>query len=304
MRQQCAGLLRRVRASLNTILRTLADWWDSPILGRWTLLRFWVCHPAWKNLKDSFLDYSITEMWWNGTPGIEQTGRNTVKYSFMPTPPGHGQFPSPDDGDPPDPPDPPEQPEISSEELKTFTPFPDITRPSYPFDVEDHTRSLAASLSPLPPPLPPNWHINFPGLTPPPNLPSDYWYPTVFPTIEQPYSPSPTGPTPKGPSFTLPYVSRPEFTYPTLYPTSKPASPAHEPAGSPWGPATSTPARAVPHVSWNPAEAYVRLWQEQLASHAAPASAPHDAVPKLPPIFDYDLTNVPPATLSAALRAA
>ncbi|KAJ8704738.1 hypothetical protein PYW07_011926 [Mythimna separata] len=248
MRQQCVGLLRRVRASLNTIITTLADWWDSPILGRWILLRFWVCHPAWKNLKDSFLDYSITEMWWNGTPGIEQTGRNTVQYSFMPTPPGHGQFPSPDDDgvfDPPDPPDPPEQPEISSEELKTFTPFPDITRPSYPFDVEDHT-VVAASLSPLPPPLPPNWHINFPGLTPPPNFPSDY---------------------------------------------SKPASPAHEPAGSTWGPATSTPARAVPHVSWNPAEAYVRLWQEQLASHAAPASAPYDAVPKLPPIFDYDLTK-------------
>ena len=38
MRKRCGSLLRRVRASPNIMLRTLADRWDSPILGRWIRL--------------------------------------------------------------------------------------------------------------------------------------------------------------------------------------------------------------------------------------------------------------------------
>lgn len=38
MRKRCASLLSRVRDSPNTILRTLADRWDSPILERWIRL--------------------------------------------------------------------------------------------------------------------------------------------------------------------------------------------------------------------------------------------------------------------------
>lgn len=38
MRKRCASMLRRFRDSPNTILRALAERWDSPILGRWIRL--------------------------------------------------------------------------------------------------------------------------------------------------------------------------------------------------------------------------------------------------------------------------
>ncbi|XP_048481535.1 uncharacterized protein LOC125489544 [Plutella xylostella] len=38
IRKRCASLLGRIRGSGNSILRTLADRWDSPLLGRWVRL--------------------------------------------------------------------------------------------------------------------------------------------------------------------------------------------------------------------------------------------------------------------------
>lgn len=242
------------------------------------------------NFKDGFLDYSFTQFWWNGTPGIDQTDRITPQYSFMTTPYGHGKFVGNDGEIYDDNPYSPLEPTAHPDEKKTFTPFPNITRASYPFPVDKYT-VVRPSLLPGPHPLPSPWHINYPGLTPPPNFPSDYRYPTAFPQHEYPteYSPTPTGPTPRRPSFTLPSVSRPKLSYPTLFATSM-MFPSMEELGE--SRATTTPEPDTSPVSMV-LDDFIKLWKEKRASEAALATVitPLDMMPKLRGILNYDYTS-------------